>query len=127
MIIKLEDKKEMKDLVNKNVISWNKDIDQNPKLAKRKKKLNKLSDKDGVSDDAQTHRHTEGNQGNQKQMGNKKAETNHDKWYKGRKMKYNLQETFITVKIKQEVTAQEMINTDEDKIKQDGVREVSIS
>lgn len=37
-------------------------------------------------------------------------------------MKYNL-----TVKIKQEVTAQEMINTDEDKIKQDGVREVSIS
>lgn len=42
-------------------------------------------------------------------------------------MKYNLQETFITVKIKQEVTAQEMINTDEDKIKQDGAREVSIS
>lgn len=42
-------------------------------------------------------------------------------------MKYNLQETFITVKIKQEVTAQERINTDEDKIKQDGVREVSIS
>lgn len=60
-------------------------------------------------------------------MGNQKAETNRDKWYKGRKMKYNLQETFITVKIKQEVTAQEMINTDEDKIKQDGVREVSIS
>lgn len=79
MIIKLEDKKEKKDLVNKNVISWNKDIDQNPKLAKRKKKLNKLSDKDGVSDDARTHRHTEGNQGNRKQMGNKKAETNHDK------------------------------------------------
>lgn len=44
MIIKLEDKKEMKDLVNKNVISWNKDIDQNPKLAKRKKKkLNSLT------------------------------------------------------------------------------------
>lgn len=31
-------------------------------------------------------------------------------------MKYNLQETFITVKIKQEVTAQEMINTDEDRL-----------
>lgn len=48
------------------------------KTCQKKKKLNKLSDKDGVSDDARTHRHT-GNQGNRKQMGNKKAETNHDK------------------------------------------------
>lgn len=79
MIIKLERKKEMKDLVNKNVISWNEDIDQNPKLAKRRKELNKLSDKDRVQDDVYTHGHTEGNQGNRKQMGNKKAETNQDK------------------------------------------------
>lgn len=49
------------------------------KTCQKKKKLNKLSDKDGVSDDAWTHRHTEGNHGNRKQMGNKKAETNHDK------------------------------------------------